>query len=660
MQYATKSLISMPPSISNRHVLDNDTSITIMAQENSNIIASRQHSLDYYFDDKDFCCKKTPKKPAKFPKNIPRGGGITRNNPSVFSGSALDKKGETVKKRSSVAERKRHPSCKERQSSVASRCRPSTSHNCIAPVSTEQTPKRRPSGSTREGSSRARNRVAKKEEQSRTEGSSSCRLRRKAKRASSSGKNNKEKQVAASREIDVRHLSVASNLNKSESTPGQPRSPRKSPKSATRSLSKSAHESINSADSTTVQVGSTSKPTLRQLLAQGEKSPNENTNKESVSLSKSTYLSIDSMEVQVESVPPIAQSSSPKQSQTASVQRSQQNIPVMDRRVAKSTFEQRLEHAKCPSLDSSSLFPTRSLDALPLQAGDGPVTPTKQQKPTPLENRAMMTRSSPIRRQTISLPIIVSPVSKKKAIPPDMWCITYNQLMEVETEAKKVFGESAVHNKTMRDICREIIEPTCRKTGTSFALSINKDGLPMDVFVTHCWDGQFTALVQQIRNAFQTVVLKPNLWICAFALVQGKDVSLQIGCGKDPLENAPFIQALQSASAYCIVRNSNVDVYSRIWCVCELIYAQHYGLFPAKTYVTGPDAFPEQSTVLDAKASRLEDRDRILRVLLNDFKRELVDEIVQYIRTLNAPTQAPTALAHRSLGNDASNLKNDS
>ena len=643
MQYATKSLISMPPSICNRHddVLDDDTAITMMAKDNTNkIIANRQHSLGYYFDDEDFCCKKTPKKQAKFPKNSPRDGGLLSRNPSV-SGSTVDKKEEPPKKRTSISERKRHPSHKERQASVASRCRSSISHNSDAPVSTEQTPKRRPSGSTRDGSSRARTRAIKKEEQPRTERSSSCRLRRKAKRTSSCKKHKEKQEEARREEMEERYISVASNLNKSESNLRHPRSPRKSPKGATRGLSKSAHGSINSADSTAVQVGSMAKPTLGQLLAQGEKSPNENTNKESVSLSKSTYISIDSMEVQVENAPSIGEASPMNQiPPSASAQRSQQNI--LDRGIAKSSFEQRLEHAKCPSLESISLFPSRSLDALPpLQAADKAATPTIQQKPTPLEGRARMTRSSPTRRQTISLPIDSASVRKKKAIPPDMWCITYNQLMQVETEAKKVFGEPAVHSKTMRDICREIIEPTCRKTGTSFALSINKDGLPMDVFVTHCWDGQFTALVQQIRNAFQTVVLKPNLWICAFALVQGKDVSLQIGCGKDPLENAPFVQALRSASAYCIVRNSHVDVYSRIWCVCELIYAQHYGLFPAKTYVTGPDAFPEQSTVLDAKASRLEDRDRILRVLLNDFKRELVDDIVQYIRTLNAPTQAP-------------------
>lgn len=229
------------------------------------------------------------------------------------------------------------------------------------------------------------------------------------------------------------------------------------------------------------------------------------------------------------------------------------------------------------------------------------------------------------------------------SIPPHMWCITYGQLMEVEQQAIKVFGESGIGNKTMRDICREIIGPTCCKTGTCFALSINKDGLPVDVFVTHGWDGQFSSFVQQIRNAFQTALLKPNLWICAFALQQGQDIAQQIGSGEDPLEMAPFVQALKSASGYCVVRNSNADIYSRIWCVCELIYAQHYGLFPAKTHVTGPDEFSKQSTVLDAQASCLRDRDRILKVLLTEFNRERIDDIVQCIRTQSAPA-LPTSL----------------
>jgi len=154
--------------------------------------------------------------------------------------------------------------------------------------------------------------------------------------------------------------------------------------------------------------------------------------------------------------------------------------------------------------------------------------------------------------------------------PPSMWCITYDQLMKVEMKAIKEFGSVDYPTRTMRDICSKIIEPSCDETGTSYALSLNKGGLPIDVFISHGWDGCFSAFVQSIRNAFQTLMVKPNLWICAFSLVQGQNelVAQQVGSSDDPLEKSPFVQAIQASSTYCVVRNSNMDIYSRIWCVC--------------------------------------------------------------------------------------------
>ena len=80
-----------------------------------------------------------------------------------------------------------------------------------------------------------------------------------------------------------------------------------------------------------------------------------------------------------------------------------------------------------------------------------------------------------------------------------------------------------------------------------------------------------------------------------------------------------------------------MDVYSRIWCVAELMFAKFYGLYPNKTHATGPDLFAHRRTsVLDAQATKLEDRDRILRVLLSDgsqFEREEIDMMVHQLRT---------------------------
>ncbi|CAB9527909.1 expressed unknown protein [Seminavis robusta] len=243
------------------------------------------------------------------------------------------------------------------------------------------------------------------------------------------------------------------------------------------------------------------------------------------------------------------------------------------------------------------------------------------------------------------------------AIPAYMCGISYQQLLDLDSTVKSTFGEEEYPTKTMRDVCKVIIEPICNKTNKSYALSINKDGLLVNAFTSHSWDGYFVDFVQAIKEVYQCT--KPNLWVCAFALLQGGEdkkhlVSQQLGTSSNlPLENTPFVVALEAATALCVVRNSRVDVYSRIWCVCELMYAKTFNLYPDHTVITGPNAFAEceQTTVLDAKASRLEDRDRILKVLLNEHDRAEIDRIVHRLRTLT-DREDDRLLLRESMGRD--------
>lgn len=74
----------------------------------------------------------------------------------------------------------------------------------------------------------------------------------------------------------------------------------------------------------------------------------------------------------------------------------------------------------------------------------------------------------------------------------------------------------------MRDINKHIIEPRCRAEGKSYNRSLNPNGLKVDAFITHCWDEPFFDFVDSTKNALHPFPTKPNLWICAFALMQGK------------------------------------------------------------------------------------------------------------------------------------------
>lgn len=133
---------------------------------------------------------------------------------------------------------------------------------------------------------------------------------------------------------------------------------------------------------------------------------------------------------------------------------------------------------------------------------------------------------------------------------------------------------------------------------------------------------------------------KPNLWICAFALNQCNwhTVEAQVGSGDSPLANSPFVKALEQALTFVVVRNSVTDLYSRLWCVCELIYAKKLHLVPNKTHVTGPDVFSHlRMSCLDADCTNATDKERILEVLLKEHNAEEIDQIVQVFRTQEAP-----------------------
>ena len=200
---------------------------------------------------------------------------------------------------------------------------------------------------------------------------------------------------------------------------------------------------------------------------------------------------------------------------------------------------------------------------------------------------------------------------------------------------------------TMRDINAAVIELTCKTTGKSYAVSMNPLGLKVEAFITHSWDEPFAEFVASIRTAFQTTLKKPNLWVCAFALPQGIPQGKHVSAEKllnVPLAESPFIKAIKRADTFVVVRNSSTDLYTRIWCVCELIFARKYGLFPEKTHVTGTDEFSHlQTSCLDAHASFATDKAKILKTLLTEHNHEDIDNFIHQLRTHGAPNSTDTS-----------------
>lgn len=225
---------------------------------------------------------------------------------------------------------------------------------------------------------------------------------------------------------------------------------------------------------------------------------------------------------------------------------------------------------------------------------------------------------------------------------PWMWCITLSQLKEIARCAENLHGKKWYENANMHQIVEEIIVPICARTKKGYWASQNPRGLKVTVFVTHSWKENFSEMVESISSVFRNSLQEPHLWICAFALLQGdyNVIKAQVG-GSDPsLRASPFVQALEKADFFLVVRNSFGDLYSRIWCVCELMFAMEFNLVPSRTYITGPDDFADSTGgCLEAEASVEEDKEKILQHLTATLGREKVDERIQEFRNLKLPSQ---------------------
>lgn len=216
-----------------------------------------------------------------------------------------------------------------------------------------------------------------------------------------------------------------------------------------------------------------------------------------------------------------------------------------------------------------------------------------------------------------------------------MWAISFEQLLEVHQQAMEVFGVK-LDSITMRDINKKIIIPMC-KGEESYALAKNPKGLKTGTFISHTWDEPFGEFVRSVKEAFKTKFHKPDLWICAFALVQGNTNNIENQLNM-ALDQSPFVRALKSADNFLIVRNSTTDLYSRIWCICEIMYARKYDFIPKKTQIAGPDCFTDEAiSCLDAKSFSPEDKEKILRVLLEkDEDRAEIDKYIKKFRSYDS------------------------
>jgi len=254
-------------------------------------------------------------------------------------------------------------------------------------------------------------------------------------------------------------------------------------------------------------------------------------------------------------------------------------------------------------------------------------------------------------------------VSSEPDLPssPHMWAVTLEQLLQLRDLARKQAQSKGADFSmwTMRDVNEEILKPFCSQHSTSWALQHNGPaGLRAEVFVSHAWGEPFDLFVESVAAAFSRDLEKPTLWICALALVQSDDaavIAAQLGPPDAPLSQSPFVRALHQCSRFLVARNPNDDLYTRMWCVCEIYFADQLGFVPKQTMVIGPDNFAgAESSCLDATCYDVGDRVRIMSAVLGEGRDKLdrvkrVDKLISRFRSF-APdkvTEFPPSRSRR-------------
>ncbi|CAE8638429.1 unnamed protein product [Polarella glacialis] len=192
----------------------------------------------------------------------------------------------------------------------------------------------------------------------------------------------------------------------------------------------------------------------------------------------------------------------------------------------------------------------------------------------------------------------------RRDLDPCWAAISVAQLGELRQLAMTALG-TEYWTATMHDINRVVLQPLCQRHGICYAHIVNfEELLHITVFVSHAWLENLEQFFQSINSAFQDWTMKPNLWICATALLQSTDpatVSLQVGAGREAPHRAQRHRGPLRANLVLL------GVF--------LAYQQGMIHRPGAVMVVGPSMFgtgTKEVDVTSARSSNLEDKRKIL------------------------------------------------
>mmetsp|Transcript_103664 Transcript_103664/g.288578 ORF Transcript_103664/g.288578 Transcript_103664/m.288578 type:complete len:539 (+) Transcript_103664:53-1669(+) len=176
-----------------------------------------------------------------------------------------------------------------------------------------------------------------------------------------------------------------------------------------------------------------------------------------------------------------------------------------------------------------------------------------------------------------------------KDLDPAFWCITRQDLDVFEQEVRELWQQGGIpddpafpnsHHEdpdvgpSIYQVNEYYIKPTTLAAGgMSWALMRNPGGLRCDAFVTHAWSEGVFEFCRKLRR------MRPRrakgLYCCFLANPQNANLDRLLG---GDLVRSPFALALETAKYLLVLPNSEVSIYTRLWCAFEADLALQRGI----------------------------------------------------------------------------------
>jgi len=201
-----------------------------------------------------------------------------------------------------------------------------------------------------------------------------------------------------------------------------------------------------------------------------------------------------------------------------------------------------------------------------------------------------------------------------------MWCVTEADIDEFVKKVALAHAAGRIPNDThpvtgknneahdhpdfgpsIHMVVKYVVVPESQAAGgMSWALARHPDGLPVNIFMTHCWEEGIYEFHRKVKRYIHGDIsartnpetetdprpATPHIWCCFLANPQcWPRQALKELLGQDPMKS-PFAKALMTKNgagellAKCVwlVSNHATSIYNRLWCVLELKIAMDLGL----------------------------------------------------------------------------------